>query len=189
MTVLQTLTFPSAVHQTVRIPSAYSLHSTASCRNGLHRKDERALFPCSKGIVSNYLPTPLPSLFSRIKGRSGSHHTCYTTSPSLSHEPIALSVDTIIHCVVSYYAKRLCFVANYTAVLPPICISGWSRRPAPDPSSAGDWWHKNSISGFSISPDRNYIFLCIHFFHYECDAGNLKAFSCLQKAFHTNSTL
>ena len=45
------------------------------------------------------------------------------------------SVDTINHCVVSYYAKRLCFVANYTAVLPPICISRWSRclypRPAP----------------------------------------------------------
>jgi hypothetical protein len=58
-------TFPSAAHQTVRLPSAYPLHSTASCRNGLHRKDERALFPCYKVIVSHYFTAPLSS---RIKG-------------------------------------------------------------------------------------------------------------------------
>lgn len=126
MAVPQTLTFPSAAHQTVRVPSAHPLHSIASCRNCLHRKDERALF-CFPAIT---VPTPTtsttlsPSLYSSKACRSGSHHTCYTTSPSLSQEPVALYVDTFSHCVVSYYAKRLCFVANYTAVLPPICISG-----------------------------------------------------------------
>jgi hypothetical protein len=141
-------------------------------------------FPVISLLSTTTSPSPL-SLFThqRLTER---HQTTRVTWPAhpllclLTQSATAFYLITQSVCVLLLITRQCCHLFAY---LDDQAVS------TPDPSSAGDWWHKNSISGFSISPDRNYIFLCIHFFHYECDAGNLKAFWCLQKTFYTNRTL